>query len=169
MTARACRVGKATDEEAVRSSRRAADAELGQAGGIEVLALGLLVFVVGSLIVANAWAVIDAKLAVTGAAREGARAYVEAAPADADAAAVRAARESMAGHGRSADRLEVTRDGEPYGRCRRVVVTATYPVPLVSLPFVGGLGSVEVRSQHTEIVDPFAARPGLDAGSRCDP
>ena len=42
--------------------------ESGQAG-IEVLPFGILTFVVGALLVANAWAVIDAKIAVSAAAR----------------------------------------------------------------------------------------------------
>ena len=57
--------------------RRCAD-ERGAVGGIEVLPLGMLVLVVGTLLVVNAWAVVDAKLAASAAAREAARAYVEA-------------------------------------------------------------------------------------------
>src|SRR5690606_28013405 len=67
-------------------------ADAGQVGGIEVLPFGLLLFVVASLVVANAWAVIDAKATVDSAARAGVRAAVEApdsatAAARADAAA----------------------------------------------------------------------------------
>ena len=51
----------------------------GAIGGIEVLPFGVLIFVVGSLLVANAWAVVDTKFMVTGTpAREAVRAYVEA-------------------------------------------------------------------------------------------
>ena len=50
----------------------------GVVGGIEVLPFGVLIFVVGSLLVANAWAVVDTKFMVTSAAREAARTYVEA-------------------------------------------------------------------------------------------
>ncbi len=142
--------------------------ERGQAGGAEVLAFGLLVFVVGTLILANAWAVIDAKLAVNGAAREAARAYVESNPAEAEAAAVTAAGDAMRGHGRSPDRLRLGHDDVAFVRCARVTFSATYRVPLVSLPFVGGLGSgFEVRARHSEIIDPYAARSGLDARSAC--
>ena len=52
--------------------------ERGQAGGVEALPFGLLIFVVGALLVASAWVVVDAKLAVVSAAREAARTYVEA-------------------------------------------------------------------------------------------
>lgn len=144
------------------------DPERGQAGGAEVLAFGLLVFVVGTLILANAWAVIDAKLAVNRAAREAARAYVESTPAEADAAAVGAGRDAMRGHGRSPGRLRLGHDDVAFVRCARVTFTATYRVPLVTLPFVGGLGSgFEVRARHSEIIDPYAARSGLDARSAC--
>src|SRR4029079_720569 len=51
--------------------------ERGVVGGIEVLPFGFLIFVVGSLVIANAWAVIDARMAADAAARQAARAYVE--------------------------------------------------------------------------------------------
>ena len=50
----------------------------GQVAGIEVLPFGFLVLVAGTLLVVNAWAVVDAKFAVDAAVREAARAYVEA-------------------------------------------------------------------------------------------
>ncbi len=50
----------------------------GQVAGIEAVPFGILIFVVGALLIANAWAVIDVKMAVTSAAREAARTYVEA-------------------------------------------------------------------------------------------
>ena len=40
--------------------------EDGQVGGIEALVFGLLVLVLGTLVVANAWGVIDAKVAAAG-------------------------------------------------------------------------------------------------------
>ena len=46
--------------------------DAGMVGGIEVLPFGVLIFVVGSLLVANAWAVVDTKFMVTSAAREAA-------------------------------------------------------------------------------------------------
>jgi hypothetical protein len=50
------------------------DSDAGMVGGIETLPFGLLVFVVGSLLVAQAWAVVDAKLAVDAAASRAATA-----------------------------------------------------------------------------------------------
>ena len=70
----------------------------GQVAGIEVLPFGLLTFVVGMLLVANAWGVVDAKMATTSAAREAVRAYVEA--PDADAAVARRRCGAAAGHRR---------------------------------------------------------------------
>jgi hypothetical protein len=45
--------------------------------GIEALPFGFLVLVAGSLLLANAWAVVDAKFAASAAAREAVRVYVE--------------------------------------------------------------------------------------------
>ena len=52
--------------------------DAGQVGGIEALPFGLLIFVVGSLLIANAWAVVDAKFATDAAARQAVRTFVEA-------------------------------------------------------------------------------------------
>ncbi|MGV3758684.1 MAG: hypothetical protein ACO1PW_03960 [Actinomycetota bacterium] len=45
----------------------------GQVAGIEAIPFGLLIFVLGGLLLANAWAVVDAKLATDAAAREAVR------------------------------------------------------------------------------------------------
>jgi hypothetical protein len=142
--------------------------ERGQAGGIEALAFGLLIFVVGTLLVANTWAVIDAKMAVDAAAREAARSYVEARSATAaELAAERAGREAVAAQGRTADRLQLQATAQPgFERCARVTVTARYPVPAVNLPLIGGFGHrFWVSATHSELVDPFAA--GLPGASAC--
>ena len=141
----------------------------GQVGGIEVLPFGLLVFVVGTLLVANAWAVVDAKLAVDAAAREAARHFVEAdVPAagdfgDAEAAARRAGYEAIASHGREEARSSVELTGleSPAGqpgftRCARATFTARYDVPVLRLPWIGGFGSgLDVTSRHSELIDPY--------------
>lgn len=151
----------------VRSERDGSD-DRGQAGGVEALAFGLLIFVVGTLLVANTWAVIDAKMAVDAAAREGARSYVEArSAAAAQTAADRAAREAITAQGRTADRLQiqtVTRPG--FERCARATVTARYPVAAINLPIIGGFGHrFWVSSSHSELVDPYAA--GLSGATAC--
>ncbi len=140
----------------------------GQVAGLEALPFGVLIFVVGSLLVANAWAVIDAKLAVVAAAREGARTYVEAPDARAALEGARvAAEEAVDGHGRAGDRLELeVDDGAGFVRCARVEVTARYPVPALTLPWLGGFGEgFTVRASHAELVDPF--RNGLEGAADC--
>src|SRR5919202_3284931 len=93
--------GRAPRLTGVRFERRAGRwrrDEAGQLAGGEALPFGVLVFVFGVLLIANAWAVVDAKLAVSAAAREATRAYVEAPPGgDAMAAADAAAREAVDG------------------------------------------------------------------------
>lgn len=142
----------------------------GQVGGVEVLPFGLLIFVIGALLVANAWGVVDAKLAVTSAAREAVRAYVEA-PDGATAAstAEAAARAAIDGHGRDGTRARFDvehPDGRPYGRCTRAVVVVEYPVPALSLPLVGGYGEAfRVTARQSEIIDPY--RSGLPGEASC--
>lgn len=131
----------------------------GQVGGIEALPFGLLVFVVGSLLIANAWAVVDAKFATDGAARQAARVFVEGeTEAAAYEAAVAAARSALEGHGRDPGRASVsTSPATALARCARASFTVTYEVPALTLPFLGGYGSGPfiVRSTHSEVVDPF--------------
>lgn len=148
---------------------RRGDGDAGQVGGIEVLPFGLLVFVVGTLLVANAWAVIDAKLAVDAAAREATRRFVEAdVPAaddfgEAEAEARLAGYAALAAHGRERSRssIELTGlespDGQPgFTRCARATFTASYDVPVLSLPWIGGFGSgLAVTTNHSELIDPY--------------
>jgi hypothetical protein len=145
-----------------------AASERGAVGGLEVLPFGVLIFVVGSLLIANAWAVVDVKLATTAAAREAARAYVESdSQAQADAAAERAAADAIASYGRSPDKLDLHQEKRvPFVRCNRVTYSASYEVPAISLPFGLGLGSpIEVHARHSEIIDPL--RRGLPAEGSC--
>jgi hypothetical protein len=136
----------------------------GQVGGIEALPFGLLIFVLGSLLIANAWAVVDAKFATDAAAREAARTFVEGSDLDgALRAADEAATATIAGHGRDPERATVRALGDPVlERCARATFEVTYDVPALSLPLIGGYGRspFTVRSTHSELVDPF--RSGLD-------
>lgn len=151
--------------------RRAApplDAERGVVGGLEVLPFGILVFVVGSLLIANAWAVIDAKLATTAAAREAARSYVESPSATTGAdAATQAAEEAISSYGRDAARLRLELEQEGgFARCSRATFVASYEIPAISLPFgIGFGGPIEVRTRHSEIIDPL--RSGLPPEGSC--
>jgi Flp pilus assembly protein TadG len=141
----------------------------GQVAGIEAVPFGILLFVVGALLIANAWAVIDVKMAVTSAAREAARTYVEApghvtGREDAD----RAARDAIAAHKRNAGLVTIDgpTDQSAFTRCNRVTFTVSYPVPAMTLPFIGGFGSgFTVTATHSEIVDPF--RNGVPGEALC--
>jgi hypothetical protein len=141
----------------------------GQVGGIEVLPFGFLIFVAGTLLIVNAWAVVDARLAVSAAAREATRAYVEAPDgAAAAAAAERRATETLVAYGRGEPGRVHLRpaevEGGEFGRCRRIRITVTYDVPALTLPFLGGFGhAITATATHSEIVDPF--RNGLGEGS----
>jgi CBS domain containing-hemolysin-like protein len=143
----------------------------GQVGGIEALPFGILVFVVGALLVANAWAVIDAKLAVDAAARQATRHYVEAdvadggagAPADPEQAAVDAGLAALDAHGRDPSAatvglsdLDAVGGQQGFTRCARATFTATYEVPALTIPWIGGFGDgIDVTSTHSELVDPY--------------
>lgn len=141
----------------------------GQVGGVEALPFGLLVFVVGALLIANAWAVIDAKLAVDAAARQATRSYVEARVDDAEGSpaaereAVAAGMASLQAHGRDPAAATVALTGlegaggqAGFTRCARATFTATYEVPALTIPWIGGFGDgIDVVSRHSELVDPY--------------
>jgi hypothetical protein len=134
----------------------------GVVGGVEVLPFGFLIFVAFALVLANAWAVVDAKLAVESAAREAGRAYVEAHdPATAWSASERAARDAMSGAGRDPSRLSLHVEGGPYERCQVVEHVTSYEVAGLTIPFIGSFGSgVTVSGRHRSVIDPFASGQG---------
>jgi len=142
--------------------------ESGQAG-IEALPFALLTFVVGTLIVVNAWAVIDAKITVSSAAREATRAYVEA-PVDGDPAGLAdtAARAAVVGAGRDPQRLTLMQLDGSFARCNTVRFEAAYRLPAMRIPWLGGLGTFTARARHAEIVDPFRTGVPRSAGG-CGP
>ena len=136
-----------------------------------MLPFGVLIFVIGALLVTNAWGVVDAKIAADAAAREAVRAYVEAPDAAAATTDARqAAAATMVAHGRRADllTLSIRRAGDvAFGRCVPVTVDVHYPVPAVVLPWIGGYGhAFDVHAHHTERIDPF--RSGLAGSGTCD-
>jgi len=142
-----------------------ASGDAGQVGGFEALPFGVLIFVVGVLLITNAWTVIDVKIAATAAAREGARAYVEAAGADeAEGNAIAAARSELTARGRDVARSTVQVIAGAFERCRLVTLEVSYDVPTLTLPFVGGWGDgAHVRARHAEIVDPYRNGPEGEA------
>jgi len=134
--------------------------EDGFVGGFEALPFGFLVLVAGTLLLVNAWAVIDANLAASTAAREAVRAFVESggdegARADALAAAI----DAVTGQGKDPERMALRWSGGS-ARCEPVTATVTYEVPTFVVPWIGAFGQViHTSAHHTEIVNPY--RGGL--------
>ena len=135
--------------------------EDGVVGGFEVLPFGFLVFVAGTLLIANAWGVVDAAIAASAAAREAARTYVEStagSSAGALSEAEAAAEAALLGHGRDPRRMRVTADGPlVFERCAPATFVVSYRVPTISLPWIGGFGDgvFATSARHSEVVDPF--------------
>ncbi|WP_052665419.1 hypothetical protein [Nitriliruptor alkaliphilus] len=139
--------------------------EHGAVAGVEALAFGVLVFVLGTLLVANLWAVVDGRSAADGAARSAARAVITADPgSDVGGVAHSAATEALRAHGVPADRVpSVTLAGDLV-RCGVVEVTVVHRVPLAVLPQFGARrAAVSVRATHAAVVDPYAS--GLPAAT----
>lgn len=128
--------------------------DAGQIGGIEAVPFGLLILLVGVLLVAHTWAVVDAKFLTAAAAREATRTWVEGDDGARDAA-------DRAVDGRA---LGLTRRGE-LRRCAPTRYQATMDVPAVGLPWRDDRPEVTVRSVHEEVVDPY--RDGLPGLADC--
>lgn len=149
----------------------------GQVAGIEAIPFGLLLFAIGSLMIANAWAVIDTKMAVAAVAREAARAYVESPDHASGMAAVTGmSADVIRDYGRDPDKLALPPptadgdpDGQPFERCVRVTFTASYPVPAISLPLAGGFGTgFTVKASYSEVIDPYRNSVGTSGReARC--
>lgn len=144
--------------------------ENGAVGGVEGLAFAVVIFVFGTLVIANAWGVIDAKLATSAAAREAARSYVEGTSQEASLrSAEAAALSALAGHNRRASsiRIEAASANDTYRRCQPIVAVVETEVPRVPLPLMQRSGGTyTVVSRHQEVVDPYKA--GLDDPARCE-
>ena len=146
--------------------------ERGQAGGMEVLPFGLLIFVAGTLLIANIWGVVDAKFAVDAAARESVRWVVERAGRSTTADGLRAgateiARATLVDHGRDGPlEVQLGPTGATFVRCQRIEVTVAIEVPAIRIPFLGGFGNdFDVRATHAELIDP--TRAGVDGLASC--
>jgi hypothetical protein len=140
--------------------------EDGQVGGLEALVFGLLLFVIGGLVLADAWGIIDAKMAAEGAAREAARSVVQAPPgSDVQVVATRAAADALREQRRDPARMTVSVEGSVV-RCHPVTTEVRYRAPMLELPIVGAIGSSFVVSASQELlVDPF--RSGVEGTARC--
>lgn len=147
-----------------RPDRRDQD---GFVAGSEALILGVVVFLVGTIVAINAWAVLDAKMSATAAAREGARAAVDGPAGAAGDGLVGivdgAARAALEGQGKDpAGLLGGPRVSGAVARCAPITVEIDYRVTGIRAPWIGtfGSGAIDVTGRHTEVVDPF--RSGLD-------
>lgn len=148
-----------------------ADRQAGFVAGAEALIFGVLVFVFGTLVVLNAWAVVDAKFATNAAAREAVRAIVEA-PADTGYAALltradAAAEQAFAAHGYSAAAVTITpiKLSGSQERCAPVTMRAEIDVTSTIVPGIAGPNTFKVGSTHEEVIDPF--RSGLAGEAAC--
>ncbi len=139
--------------------------ESGFSGGLESLAFGALVFVFGTLIILNAWAVVDARFATAAAAREAVRAVVEAEPgrseADLAAEAEHAAVQALSAYGYTV-RPTLEFGDLAQSRCATIQVTVGVDVRASIVPGFADAAVYPVRSSYAEVIDPF--RPGLAAG-----
>ncbi|MEX2563307.1 MAG: hypothetical protein WD358_08615 [Nitriliruptoraceae bacterium] len=152
--------------------------EGGFVAGAEALLFGVLIFVLGTLMVVNAWAVIDARLAASAAAREAVRAVVEAPPGtNLEVLASRAARDAVQAHGRDPSTVRIESTGPlVQSRCARVRLRVSVPIVTIAVPGVTSrspgaaqapLGHrwFEATSTYSEVVDPY--RSGLPGTAVC--
>lgn len=135
---------------------RSAD-ERGVVAGSDMLLFGFLAFVLSSLVIVNVWSVIDASLAVSSAAREGARTFVEAAPDTAWAESQARVNDVMANFGRTDRAVPVEAPQiDAYERCAVVTVTVEYDLALIRLPLFGDFGSLtRIDASHSERIDAY--------------
>lgn len=131
--------------------------ERGVVAGSDMLLFGFLAFVLSSLVIVNVWSVIDASLAVSAAAREGARAYVEADPNTAWAESQARMNDVMASFGRTDRAVPLAAPQiEAYERCAVVTVTVEYDLALIELPLFGDFGSLtRIDATHSERIDAY--------------
>lgn len=158
-----------------RSAPEGTSTTAGEAGfvaGLEALAFGVLIFVIGTLIVVNGWAVVDAKFASNAAAREAVRAVVEA-PAGAPSSdlqqrATSAAHQAYAAHGHEPGRVDVTPEGPlTLERCAEVSIATTVEVTSVIVPGLMETPRWHVSSRYQQVVDPFRSGLEVDGWDGC--
>jgi len=129
------------------------------AAAVELLlvAVGLLAFLAGIMAFGR---LTDARTAVSGVAREAARAAADArTPTQATRLGAERARTVAAGYGLDPDRLQVTVDPHGFARGGTLAVTVRYPVRLDDLPSLRLLpGTVTLTARQVEPVDPYKSR-----------
>lgn len=145
--------------------------ERGFVAGLEGVLFAVLILLVGTLIVVNAWSVLQTRRTLDGAAREYLRAYTEGdGPDDAVASGRRALAAVLSGESRIGSHGPAVRIDGPdpgrFGPCVEAEVAISAVVPAARIPFVGTFGSTTVRVTHTELVD---AHREVDVGPAYDP
>ena len=136
----------------------------GVVGGTDVLFFGVVMITFTAMVITNAWLAIDASLAVSNAAREGARTFVESDPTQAQGLSEAAMNEVMDQYGRDdgSDSHFISIDGGVFARCAVVTTTSNYDIDLISVPLFGSFGTYTISATHSERIDPF--RSGNFAG-----
>lgn len=145
------------------------ESEAGFAGGFAGLLFGLAIFVIGTLLAAYAWSVVETKAAVSAAAREAARSYIQAPSSVAGITDARqAAFAALSGRVSDPSKARVDLESGGFGRCQRISISVAYPAPAIELPLVrhiGPLGGGTVHAEHSELIDPY--RTGLAGSAQC--
>lgn len=139
--------------------------ERGQAAGFESIPLGIVLFVSVTLIVVNAWAIVDTRATLGSAARDYLRAYTREPTRAAGITAGSAAAGRSIGERTGEQVVTISHPNEPFGPCRAATVEITVEVRAIRVPFLGGLGTTEVSTTQSELVQPYGTaideRPDL--------
>jgi len=141
----------------------------GQAAGLETIPLGVLVFISGTLLIVNAWAVVTNRSTADSLAREYLRAYTKESSRPAALAAGRRVVDVIAEADRLApDRVRIEPPTQ-WVACAPATVTVHLTVPEVRAPFLGGFGTTEIVVTHRDRLDGYrAGLPTDGTGSPCD-
>jgi hypothetical protein len=145
--------------------------ERGAVAGSETWVLGVLVFVVGTLLVAWAWVAVQARSAADSIAREYLRAFTEAPDVDTALAEGRAAAWTAATErGVVPGRVRIDEPTE-LRRCTVVSVTVHVDVPGLRLGPIRDLTAIRARTTRSEMTDPYrqlSSEEADDAPTLCD-
>lgn len=144
----------------------------GQAAGFEMWAIGILVFVSGTLLVVEAWASLNARSSAGQMAQEYVRAYSESTTRlEATTSGDRAAR--TVAEARHVTTYRVTPPAR-FGPCQLVAVTVAIDLPAMRIPFIGSWGTHTVTATRRELTDPYRSidadqdEGGSDEPKPCD-
>ena len=153
----------------MRTRPRRGRGERGQAAGIETIPIGVLVFISGTLLVVNAWAIVTNRSTADSLAREYLRAYTkESSRPAALAAGQRVVDAIVDAHGLPHERVRIEPPTQ-WLACAPATVTIRLTVPEVRAPFLGGFGTTEIVVTHRDRLDGYRAGiPTGRSGAPCD-